>query len=102
MTTDADLTLEKAVTCIRQLEMVHQLQAFPYGEDTRQFPIDAMKTSRRLGKSTSDTGRGSGSSKQMICSGCGKSPYHDIGVCPAKDAICRVCGKKGHFQWVCR
>ena len=51
-----DLTLEKAVTCIRQSEMVHQQTVFLRGDDTRQFPIDTVKTSRRPGKNTSDTG----------------------------------------------
>ena len=97
----ADLALEKAVTCIQQSETIHQKQVFLHEEDTRQFPIDAVKTSRRP-RSTSDTGRGSGLSKQTMCSRCGKSTNHDIGVCPAKDAICRVCEKKGHFQRACR
>ena len=48
----ADLNLEKAVTCIRQSETIHHQQVFLCGEDTRQFPIDMMKTSRRPGKST--------------------------------------------------
>ena len=36
------------------------------------------------------------------CSWCGKSPKHDRQHCSARDAICRHCGKKGHFQSVCR
>ena len=94
---DADLTLDKAVTIIWQLETVHQQQVFLRGDndETRQIPIDAVKTSKRPGKSMSDTGRGSGPSKQTMCSRCGKSLKHDIGVCPAKDAICKVWG---HFQ----
>lgn len=36
------------------------------------------------------------------CSRCGKSPSHDHQQCPAKDAICRKCDKKGHYQKVCR
>ena len=53
---DGDLTLDKAVTCIRQSETFHQQQVFLCGEDTRQFPIDEVKTSRRPGKNTLDTG----------------------------------------------
>ena len=100
----ADLTLNKAVTCIWQSETVHQQQGFLHREDTRQFPIDAVKTSKRPGKTMSDTCRVSGPSKKMMCSRCGKSANHDIGVhvCPAKGIIFRKCGKKRHFQRACR
>ena len=50
---DGDLTPEKAVTCIRQSETIHQQQVFLRGDNTRQFPIDAVKTLTRLGKNTS-------------------------------------------------
>ena len=63
----ADLTMEKAVTCIRQSETVHHQQVFLCEEDTRQFPINVVKTSRRPGKSMSDTGQGSGPSKKTMC-----------------------------------
>ena len=36
---DGDLTLEKAVTCIWQSEMVHQQQAFLHGDNTRKFQL---------------------------------------------------------------
>ncbi len=36
------------------------------------------------------------------CTRCGKNPYHDRGQCPTGNATCRKCGKKGHFQAVCR
>lgn len=35
------------------------------------------------------------------CGWCGKSS-HNRQACPAKDAICRNCGKRGHFAGVCR
>ena len=38
------------VHCIQQSKMFHQKQVFLNGNDTRQFPIDAVKTSRRPGK----------------------------------------------------
>ena len=34
------------------------------------------------------------------CSRCGKSP-HSREVCPAKDATCRKCKRKGHFSVMC-
>ena len=61
-----------------------------------------MKTSRRPGKNTSDTGQGSGKSRQTRCSRCGQSPNQGIEVCPAEDGIYKKCGKKGHFQQTCR
>ena len=42
---DSDLTLEKAVTSIRQSEMIHQQQSLLRGEEARQFPIDAVNPS---------------------------------------------------------
>ena len=36
------------------------------------------------------------------CGWCGKSPSHQKRQCPAKDAICHKCSKRGHFQSVCR
>ena len=36
------------------------------------------------------------------CFWCGTIPYHNRQVCPARDATCRKCSKKGHFQTVCR
>ena len=38
---------------------------------------------------------------QASCYFCGYKK-HDRANCPAKDAICNKCGKKGHFQKVCR
>ena len=35
------------------------------------------------------------------CFNCG-NPYPHIGDCPAKDKICRTCGKRNHFAKVCR
>ena len=94
---DLDLTLDNAVTIIWQLETVHWQQVFLHGDDTRQIPIDVVKTLRRPVKSMSDTCQGSGQFKQTKCSRCAKSPNHDIEVhvCPSKDIICRKCGRRG-------
>ena len=39
---------------------------------------------------------------RATCSRCGKSPSHDRQQCPARDAVCHKCAKRGHFQSVCR
>ena len=36
--------------------------------------------------------------RQISCYRCGKTPAHDRQRCPAKDAICKKCGKRGHYQ----
>ena len=36
------------------------------------------------------------------CSRCGATPTHDRAHCPAKDAVCRKCGKWGHYAKVCQ
>ena len=36
------------------------------------------------------------------CDRCGKSPGHARHNCPAKDAVCHKCSKKGHYGAVCR
>ena len=35
------------------------------------------------------------------CPKCGRRLVHDIHTCPARNAICRKCHKRGHFQYVC-
>ena len=39
---------------------------------------------------------------KTVCGRCGKSPPHDRQHCPAKDATCRECGKRGHYKLMCR
>ena len=36
------------------------------------------------------------------CTRCGKFPTHPRNQCPAREAMCRKCGKQGHYQSVCR
>ena len=36
------------------------------------------------------------------CNRCGKTPGHYRHNCPAKDAVCHKCSKKGHYGAVCR
>jgi len=40
-------------------------------------------------------------SQADTCTRCGKSPLHSRQQCPAREAICRKCSKKGHYQSVC-
>ena len=39
---------------------------------------------------------------QSSCGRCGKSPSHIRQKCPAREAVCHKCAKRGHFQSMCR
>ena len=41
-------------------------------------------------------------SKKATCYFCGSSSIHKREFCPAKDAICNFCKRRGHFPKVCR
>ena len=38
----------------------------------------------------------------QVCLRCRKSPPHGSAQCPAKNAVCHRCSKKGHFKRMCR
>ncbi|XP_068671157.1 uncharacterized protein [Montipora foliosa] len=73
---DADLTLEKAINTSLRTSLN------PQGKTYKQ-PVGQNDVSND------------------VCKRCGKNPAHKRTQCPAKDAYCRKCKKKGHFQAVC-
>ena len=118
---DADLTLTTAVAKVRQAEAVKKQQPLLRGETPGasgvkpDTPVGAVQRSRRGGR---PVGKPPGATHKQIrgnsqshpsptqsptsCSRCGRSPPHDRQSCSARDAICRKCSKRGHFQVVCR
>ena len=109
---DAELSLDKAVAQVRQAEAVKQQQSLVRGAEENRRPPDThvgavlgrrgpsqSKLSQRSDQSGADkTGKGS----KSTCGWCGKSPSHAKQQCPAKDAVCHKCSKRGHFRAVCR
>ena len=106
-----DLDLEKAITQVRQAEAIKQDQPLLRGgSDVKaDTPVGVV----HKGRSWQRSKRGSASRQNSratptqpetgtACSRCGKIPAHDRQHCPARDAICRGCGKKGHYQSQCR
>ena len=87
--TDENLTLDKAKKLIRQRDAVREQQIFlKKGEDSS---LDYM------GKRYSGWQVNKGSIPK--CSRCGKT--HHKNQCPAKDAICYKCHRRGHFGKLC-
>ena len=99
-----NLTLEAAITAARQREQVKKQQRVIRAEETPSN-IDAVVTKKPQTTRTKST-RGSAhkqlqKSNPQVCGRCGKS-HMGKQQCPAKEAICLECHKRGHFQNVCR
>ena len=111
---DSELTLSKAVTQVRQAEAVKEQQHLVRGENHSmgwkkpETPVGAVLDSgsspSAKTKQTPRSGHkpGGKNSATTKCGRCGKSPFHDHQQCPARDAVCHNCAKRGHFKSVCR
>ena len=101
---DADLTLERAKTAVRQREAVQEHQSVLIGDRTSQVPIavDAVQGKQATGKprKPAGTGKPERRSSYKPCTRCGKS-NHKRDKCPAREAICHKCQHKGHYSSQC-
>ena len=112
---DANLTMETAVTAARQSEGVHKQQSVVRGKSTVDKTelvdtVDAVNSAQGVKKRFHHkqvagnflTGKTPVPQQKVNrCPRCGKSPNHSRYQCPAKDAICHRCRKKGHYQAMC-
>ena len=99
---DPELTLTKAINQARQSD-------FKESTETKK-EVDAVK-SRKTPKFKKESAS-SGAKKPFKntsthppsnrCDRCGKSPGHARTNCPAKDATCHKCSKRGHWGAVCK
>ena len=94
---DPTLTLEKAVTTARQTEAVKEQQPL-----LRSSPVGAIHKSRRGRLGSTPQNSSASQYGSNTCTRCGRAPAHERPQCPAREATCRNCGKKGHFRVVCR
>lgn len=104
---DSKLTLDTAVTSVRQSESVHRQQSDLRKEDEKRVPIDnIVKKGKPFSRGDFGGQKRGGPPKripqQSKCTRCGLSPSHDVKSCPAKDCVCRGCGKRGHYRRVCK
>jgi hypothetical protein len=88
---DAALTLDSAITQVRQSEAIKGQQQLLRG--------DSLVGSVTPRQGNTDQKGGSPGAK---CPKCGWKATHDLHHCPARNVVCRKCHKRGHFQYVCR
>ena len=109
---EADLTPEKAITTVRQSETVKKQQSTLRQDAsgiTTEASISAIgkcyvqKSQKTTNKSSTQVSKKFPmKSPTTFCTRCGRSPPHDHSECPAKDAICHNCSKRGHFKSLCK
>lgn len=104
---NATLTLEKAVNKARSLESA-QKQAELYNASEDFIPLNAVTSKNDrvtkhevLKPNLAEEEDSTLAASQSACYFCGRA-RHPRKFCPAKDAVCHKCSKKGHFSKVCR
>ena len=111
---DPELTLEKATAAARQNESVKRQQGVVRAEQ-KPSNVEAMTsqkhrvggTYQRFTKSSSShpttaTQTPPRHPQMQMCTRCGKTPYHAKQFCPAMKVECKKCGKRGHYQVMCK
>lgn len=93
---NSTITLESAFDQARALEMA-ELHSASYLTPTNQTPVAAAE----LLESNDYADDTTAAIRVRKCFFCGND-RHTRNVCPAKDVLCRSCGKKGHYQRVCK
>ena len=87
---NSKLTLETAITEVRQSEQVKKQQAVVRGEDTAA--VEAVRSGSRLRQKPRNKFAGA-TPKPQTCTRCGKAPPHSKPQYPAREAIRRACYK---------
>ena len=107
---DPELTLEKAVSAARQSEAVKKQQAVVRGQPQEALSSSIDRVERQTTRFTRKPWQDKPPNKSLYtqqqstnnCTWCGKFPSHSRHLCPAREAVCHKCRKKGHFKAVCR
>ena len=102
---DSKLTLESAMKQTRQREAVHEGRLALKGDNQSLKEMDTVGKRRLAAAKPPRQQEGSSSNQQRPqkkhCTRCGREPAHSRDRCPAKDAACHKCKKKGHFSSQC-
>ena len=95
---DEKLDLQKAITQVREAETIKQQQPTLRGaqKETTANVSNLHKRSNKKEQGPQHRRAPKQPVNKTVCGRCSKSPPHDRQHCPAKDATCRECGKRGH------
>ena len=101
---DPELTLKKVVTQVRQSEAIKLKQAVLRGEGAakNELPVNKGKQCQDRPAHCKKWGNRSSQPATQGCTRYGLTPTHDKARCPARDAVCHKCGKRGHYERTCR
>ncbi|UYV72188.1 K02A2.6-like [Cordylochernes scorpioides] len=96
---ESEPTLEKAIQIVRQSESVKNQQK-EIRQDTENRNKTRLKSTKTYNSNFPKNQVWSSNEKRK-CFRCGYYQGNSKEQCPAKDAICNKCRKKGHFTKVC-
>ena len=99
---DPELTLEKAKKMVRQREAVHEQQkTLNGGASNSGSTLDEVKSKRNWkGKPNKAQPNNYRKTRSRACNRCGNA-WHPWDKCPAKEAECAHCQKRGHYSTQC-
>ena len=97
---DPNLMLDKAMSLARQSEAVKKQQPTVRGQVRDETSIEAIHGTRDQQKQKPSQSKPA--AQPHVCTRCGKAPLHRRSQCPAKEAVCHKCGKRGHYKSMCK
>ena len=92
------LDFQTAYDTARSFELA-QKQSLSY-QSRDLVPCNAAQTTKTSSPPCSESGEISAAARALKCFFC-LFNRHPRSKCPAREALCKLCGKKGHFQKVC-
>ena len=98
---EADLTLDKAKKLIRQREVVRVQQDFLHKSQVKDdTSLDAVRQKTNVRRKLPAIPHTSAKPPPSNCHRCG-SGVHPRHLCPAKEATCYRCNRRGHYSSQC-
>ena len=99
-----NLTLQATVSICRARENAQQNSSVM---SSQVQPVSAYRrhrtaSARRPARSRRESPQREANHAADACSNCGWAAHADQQACPARSATCHYCGRRGHFQSVCR